>query len=176
MDPAERRCCANCTDHAAAHVRGERRRERLQDNPYLAAVEKRAVGRRGRRAGVRRDRVGDRPAQPDERLAFLEDSACTNPPRPRDPPAYHLLGLLDVPSRPARRKCGPGRPTRAPRPQAAGEIPHDFEKGFIRAEVISYEDFVACKGEQGAKEAGRMRLEGRNTSVARATSCTSGQL
>lgn len=46
-------------------------------------------------------------------------------------------------------------------PQAAGVIHTDFEKGFIRAEVISYEDFIACKGEQGAKEAGRMRLEGK---------------
>jgi ribosome-binding ATPase YchF (GTP1/OBG family) len=37
----------------------------------------------------------------------------------------------------------------------------DFEKGFIRAEVITYTDYIACKGEQGAKEAGKMRLEGR---------------
>src|SRR5947207_2604014 len=46
-------------------------------------------------------------------------------------------------------------------PQAAGVIHTDFEKGFIRAEVIAYADYIACKGEQGAKEAGKMRLEGR---------------
>jgi len=46
-------------------------------------------------------------------------------------------------------------------PQAAGEIHTDFEKGFIRAEVIGYEDFVAGNGEHGAKEAGRLRLEGK---------------
>lgn len=46
-------------------------------------------------------------------------------------------------------------------PQAAAVIHTDFEKGFIRAEVISYDDFLACKGEQGAKEAGKMRLEGK---------------
>jgi GTP-binding protein YchF len=46
-------------------------------------------------------------------------------------------------------------------PQAAGVIHTDFEKGFIRAEVIAYDDFIACKGEQGAKEAGKMRLEGK---------------
>jgi len=46
--------------------------------------------------------------------------------------------------------------------QAAGIIHTDFERGFIRAEVIAYEDFVACGGEQGAKEAGKMRLEGRD--------------
>jgi ribosome-binding ATPase len=47
-------------------------------------------------------------------------------------------------------------------PQAAGVIHTDFEKGFIRAEVIAYEDYIACKGEQGAKEAGKMRLEGKD--------------
>jgi GTP-binding protein YchF len=46
-------------------------------------------------------------------------------------------------------------------PQAAGAIHTDFEKGFIRAEVIAYNDYIACKGEQGAKEKGKMRLEGK---------------
>jgi GTP-binding protein YchF len=46
-------------------------------------------------------------------------------------------------------------------PQAAGEIHTDFEKGFIRAEVIGYDDYVEAGGEQGAKEAGRLRLEGK---------------
>ena len=45
-------------------------------------------------------------------------------------------------------------------PQAARVIHSDFEKGFIRAETIAYADFVACRGEQGAKDAGKMRLEG----------------
>jgi len=46
-------------------------------------------------------------------------------------------------------------------PQAAGVIHTDFEKGFIRAEVIAYEDFITYKGEQGAKDAGKWRLEGK---------------
>lgn len=46
-------------------------------------------------------------------------------------------------------------------PQAAGVIHTDFEKGFIRAEVISYDDFIGYHGEHGAKEAGKMRLEGK---------------
>ena len=46
-------------------------------------------------------------------------------------------------------------------PQAAGVIHNDFEHGFIRAEVISYPDYIACKGESGAKEKGKMRLEGK---------------
>lgn len=47
-------------------------------------------------------------------------------------------------------------------PQAAGKIHTDFEKGFIRAEIISYNDFIQYKGEQGAKEAGKWRLEGKD--------------
>jgi len=46
-------------------------------------------------------------------------------------------------------------------PQAAGAIHTDFEKGFIRAQTIAYADFVANKGEQGAKDAGKMRAEGK---------------
>ena len=46
-------------------------------------------------------------------------------------------------------------------PQAAGVIHTDFERGFIRAQTISYADFIACGGEQGAKEAGKMRAEGK---------------
>ncbi|MCZ6718623.1 MAG: redox-regulated ATPase YchF [Gammaproteobacteria bacterium] len=45
---------------------------------------------------------------------------------------------------------------------AAGMIHSDFKRGFIRAEVISFEDFIACEGEQGAKEAGKLRLEGKD--------------
>jgi ribosome-binding ATPase YchF (GTP1/OBG family) len=46
--------------------------------------------------------------------------------------------------------------------EAAGSIHTDFERGFIRAEVIACEDYIACGGEQGAKAAGKMRLEGRD--------------
>ena len=47
-------------------------------------------------------------------------------------------------------------------PAAAGLIHGDFERGFIRAETIAYEDYLSCNGEQGAKDAGRMRSEGRD--------------
>jgi ribosome-binding ATPase YchF (GTP1/OBG family) len=53
-------------------------------------------------------------------------------------------------------------PIGAKAPQAAGVIHTDFERGFIKAEVISYEDYVALGGEKGAKEAGKMRLEGKD--------------
>ena len=51
-------------------------------------------------------------------------------------------------------------------PQAAAVIHTDFEKGFIRAETTGFDDYVACGGEQGAKEAGKMRLEGKEYVVA----------
>jgi len=97
-----------------------------------------------------------------DRQAFLEELGLHEPGLDRViRAAYHLLGLLTFFTA-ASRKCAPGRPTYgALAPQAAGEIHTDFEKGFIRAEVISYDDFIACKGEQGAKEAGKMRLEGK---------------
>jgi ribosome-binding ATPase len=47
-------------------------------------------------------------------------------------------------------------------PQAAGVIHTDFEKGFIRAQTIAFEDFIQYKGEQGAKDAGKMRAEGKD--------------
>src|SRR5256886_911565 len=56
-------------------------------------------------------------------------------------------------------------PAGATAPQAAGAIHTDFERGFIRAEVASYDDFVACGGEQGAKESGKLRLEGKDYTV-----------
>ena len=75
---------------------------------------------------------------------------------------YDLLDLITY------FTCGP-KETRAwtvrrgtKAPQAAGVIHTDFEKGFIRAEVIAYEDYIACGGEAGAKEAGKMRLEGKD--------------
>ncbi len=74
---------------------------------------------------------------------------------------YHLLGLITyftVGPKEARAWTIV-KGTKAPK--AAGVIHTDFEKGFIRAEVIAYADFVACKGEQGAKEAGKLRLEGK---------------
>jgi ribosome-binding ATPase len=46
-------------------------------------------------------------------------------------------------------------------PQAAGVIHTDFERGFIRAQTIAFDDYIAHKGEQGAKEAGKMRAEGK---------------
>ena len=53
-------------------------------------------------------------------------------------------------------------PIGATAPQAAGEIHTDFERGFIRAQTIAFDDYIACKGEGGAKDAGKMRAEGKD--------------
>ena len=50
-------------------------------------------------------------------------------------------------------------------PQAAGVIHTDFEKGFIRAETIAYDDYIALNGEAGARDAGKLRLEGKEDPV-----------
>ncbi|MHB1399555.1 MAG: redox-regulated ATPase YchF [Trichloromonadaceae bacterium] len=74
---------------------------------------------------------------------------------------YHLLGLITYFTAGVKevRAWTIARGTKAP--GAAGVIHTDFEKGFIRAEVIAYDDFLRCRGEAGAKEKGLMRLEGK---------------
>ncbi|NKD77401.1 redox-regulated ATPase YchF [Haematospirillum sp. H1815] len=98
----------------------------------------------------------------DERAAFLEDLGLQETGLSRIIRAGHtLLGLLTfftVGPKEARAwtvRCG------AKAPEAAGVIHTDFERGFIRAETISCADYIACKGEAGAREAGRLRLEGK---------------
>lgn len=75
---------------------------------------------------------------------------------------YRLLGLDTYFTAGEKEVRAWTIPQGATAPQAAGVIHTDFEKGFIRAEVISYEDFIHYKGEQGAKEAGKWRLEGKD--------------
>jgi ribosome-binding ATPase len=73
---------------------------------------------------------------------------------------YALLGLVTFLTAGPKESRAWTIPRGFKAPQAAGTIHTDFEKGFIRAETIAYADYVACGGEQGAKDAGKMRLEG----------------
>jgi GTP-binding protein YchF len=75
---------------------------------------------------------------------------------------YQLLGLQTYFTAGPKEVRAWTVPVGASAPKAAAVIHTDFEKGFIRAEVISYQDFIANKGEQGAKDAGRWRLEGKD--------------
>jgi hypothetical protein len=75
---------------------------------------------------------------------------------------YRLLGLNTYFTAGVKEVRAWTVPVGATAPQAAGVIHSDFEKGFIRAEVVAYSDFVNYRGEQGAKEAGKWRLEGKD--------------
>jgi hypothetical protein len=75
---------------------------------------------------------------------------------------FSLLGLMTYFTAGPKEARAWTVPVGSTAPQAAGAIHTDFERGFIRAETIAYADYVACGGEQGAKEAGKMRLEGKD--------------
>ncbi len=96
----------------------------------------------------------------EERLEFLQELGMEEPGLNRVIRAgYQLLNLHTYFTAGVKEvRAWPGR-SGATAPEAAGVIHTDFQKGFIRAEVISYEDFIAHNGEQGAKDAGRWRLE-----------------
>ena len=135
----------------------------FKDNPYLDVVQKRADAEGADVVPVCAA-IESEIAQLDlaDRQAFLEELGLHEPGLDRViRAAYHLLGLLRFFTAGVKEVRAWTTHIGALAPQAAGEIHTDFEKGFIRAEVISYDDFIACKGEQGAKEAGKMRLEGK---------------
>ena len=99
----------------------------------------------------------------EDKRAFLADLGLQEPGLDRlIRAAYALLGLQTFFTAGPKEARAWTVPIGATAPQAAGAIHTDFERGFIRAEVISYDDYVACNGEQGAKEAGKMRLEGKD--------------
>ena len=98
----------------------------------------------------------------DEKQAFLEEMGLQESGLDRLIRAgYDLLGLITYFTAGVKevRAWTITKGTKAP--QAAGVIHTDFEKGFIRAEVIGFDDYIACNGESGAKEKGLMRLEGK---------------
>ncbi|MCS6948074.1 MAG: redox-regulated ATPase YchF [Steroidobacteraceae bacterium] len=102
-----------------------------------------------------------------DRLQFLRDLGLDEPGLNRViRSGYQLLGLLTFfTAGPKEARAWTVR-RGATAPQAAGVIHSDFERGFIRAEVIGYDDFVRYRGEAGAREAGKLRLEGKEYIVA----------
>ncbi len=98
----------------------------------------------------------------EDKSLFLEELGLTEPGLDRVIRAtYDLLGLQTYFTAGVQEVRAWTVKKGATAPQAAGVIHTDFERGFIRAEVIAYAEFVKNKGEQGAKEAGKMRLEGK---------------
>ena len=102
----------------------------------------------------------------EDKKIFLDDMGMKEPGLARViRAAYSLLGLQTYfTAGPKEVRAWTVR-AGATAPQAAGVIHTDFERGFIRAEIITYEDFVAHGGEQGAKEAGKLRVEGKDYTV-----------
>jgi GTP-binding protein YchF len=98
----------------------------------------------------------------DEKTEFLAEMGLDEPGLNRVIRAgYQLLGLQTYFTAGEKEVRAWTVPVGATAPQAAGVIHTDFEKGFIRAEVVAYGDFIQYRGEQGAKEAGKLRLEGK---------------
>jgi GTP-binding protein YchF len=99
----------------------------------------------------------------DERQEFMDDLGLTEPGLNRVVrAAYKLLNLSTYFTAGVKEVRAWTIPIGATAPQAAGVIHTDFEKGFIRAEIIGYQDFIDYTGEQGAKDAGKWRLEGKD--------------
>ena len=97
-----------------------------------------------------------------DKVDFLQEMNLTEPGLNRVIRAgYKLLGLQTYFTAGEKEVRAWTIPVGATAPNAAGVIHTDFEKGFIRAEVVGYDDYVTNKGEQGAKEAGKWRLEGK---------------
>jgi len=99
----------------------------------------------------------------DEKEIFLSEMSLDEPGLNRViRSTYNLLGLQTYFTAGIKEVRAWTVKIGATAPEAAGVIHTDFEKGFIRAEVISYDDYIECKGEQKSKESGRMRLEGKD--------------
>jgi GTP-binding protein YchF len=140
------------------------REDGFENNPHLDAVRNMALAEKSVVVPVSaaiEAEMGD--MEDEDKAVFLADMGMTEPGLNRViRAAYTLLGLQTY------FTCGPKEVRAwtvrvgATAPQAAAVIHTDFEKGFIRAETIAFSDFFACKGESGAKEKGKMRLEGKD--------------
>ncbi|MCG8277646.1 redox-regulated ATPase YchF [Stenotrophomonas sp. NLF4-10] len=134
------------------------------DNPHLDAVRARAEAEGAEVvpvcAAIEEELSQLEDADRDE---FLKDLGLDEPGLNRVIRAgYKLLGLQTYFTAGVKEVRAWQLRAGSTAPQAAGVIHTDFERGFIRAETIGYDDFINLKGEQGAKEAGRLRLEGKD--------------
>ena len=136
----------------------------FKDNPLLAKIEAYAKTEGAPVVAICASLEAQIADMSDEdKKVFLADAGLTEPGLNRlARAAYMLLGLQTYFTAGEKEVRAWTVPQGATAPQAAGVIHTDFERGFIRAEVAAYDDFVACGGELGAKEAGKLRLEGKD--------------
>ncbi|HUG23805.1 redox-regulated ATPase YchF [Piscinibacter sp.] len=135
----------------------------FENNPYLDKLRVYADGQKApvvaicAKTEAELADMGD-----DDRMLFLEEMGQTEPGLNRlIRAALKLLGLQTYFTAGVKEVRAWTIHVGDTAPQAAGVIHTDFERGFIRAQTIAYDDFVAYKGEQGAKDAGKMRAEGK---------------
>ncbi|MEH6551449.1 MAG: redox-regulated ATPase YchF [Pseudomonadales bacterium] len=142
--------------------------EGFEDNPYLDKVREIAESEGAAVVPVCNKLESEiAELEPEEAQEFLAEIGMTEPGLNRVIRAgYDLLGLQTYFTAGVKEVRAWTVKVGATAPQAAGVIHTDFEKGFIRAEIVSYDDFVNYNGEHGAKDAGRWRLEGKDYIVA----------
>jgi hypothetical protein len=133
------------------------------DNPHVAAVRKLATAQGAEVVVISASIEAEIARLPEaERAEFLRSVGLEEPGLNRViRSAYKLLGLKTFYTAGPKEVRAWTVKRDATAPQAAGAIHTDFERGFIRAEVIGYDQYVARRGEQGAREAGELRLEGK---------------
>jgi GTP-binding protein YchF len=136
----------------------------FENNPYLDAVKEIAAQEGAIVVPICNKLEAEvSELEDDEKMEFLEELGMEEPGLNRVIRAgYSLLGLQTYFTAGPKEVRAWTIPIGATAPNAAGKIHTDFEKGFIRAEVVAYDDYIAGNGEQGAKEAGKWRLEGKD--------------
>ncbi|MDE2146760.1 MAG: redox-regulated ATPase YchF [Burkholderiales bacterium] len=135
----------------------------FEDNPYLDRLREYAAGQNAPVVAICAKTEAELAGMSDEdRAMFLAEMGQAEPGLNRlIRAAFQLLGLQTYFTAGVKEVRAWTIHVGDTAPQAAGVIHTDFERGFIRAQTIAYDDFVAYKGEQGAKDAGRMRAEGK---------------
>ncbi|WP_421134261.1 redox-regulated ATPase YchF [Alteromonas sp. A079] len=136
----------------------------FENNPYLDEVREIAAGENAVVVAVCAAIESDiAELEDDEREEFMQDMGLEEPGLNRViRSGYNLLTLQTYFTAGVKEVRAWTFPEGSTAPQAAGKIHTDFEKGFIRAEIVGYDNFVEFNGEQGAKDAGKWRLEGKD--------------
>lgn len=135
----------------------------FSNNPYLEQVKKLAEDENAVVVAICAALEAEIAELEDEdKIEFLAEMGMTEPGLDRVIHAgYQLLGMQTYFTAGVKEVRAWTVPVGATAPQAAGVIHTDFERGFIRAEVIAYDDYIKYQGEQGAKDAGKLRVEGK---------------
>ena len=135
----------------------------FENNPFLARVQEYAQAEHAPVVAISAQMEAEIANLSDEDIQlFLADMGLQEPGLNRlIRAAYDLLGLQTYFTAGVKEVRAWTIHKGDTAPQAAGVIHTDFERGFIRAQTIAFDDFIACNGEQGAKEAGKMRSEGK---------------